>query len=297
MDTKILLRNTTAFNPIAAREAFICKAQCYGIYLPSIIADGTIHEIKCGDAKVWYTYHEEFDHSWGCFGDYKSMSVHDGVKWSSRTKSTTRLSPADTEALRSTVVTEDDRRDWRRKQARHDWLYGKEASDDHPYLRKKQIEPHGVRVFRGHRIIADVEVNGAIMVPVFDDDEALQAIQFITRKGEKRNQGPLKDGHFWIDRPMRWRTLCVAEGFATAASVSEEWGYPCCVSFGVSGMEHAAQYIKEKFRPTKPIIIIADADDGGVGVKVANAAARAVDGLVFVADEGTDFNDMVRVPA
>ena len=64
----------------------------------------------------------------------------------------------------------------------------------------------------------------------------------------------------------------------------------CAVAFGHNGFMHVAQYIREKFDPPK-LVIVADGDT--VSVNSANAAARAYKGLVFVADQGRDFNDMV----
>ena len=67
--------------------------------------------------------------------------------------------------------------------------------------------------------------------------------------------------------------------------------YPCCIAFGTSGFEHVARYVRHAFHP-KPLIIVADGDDAGINA--ANGAARAVDALVFVCDDGLDFNDMMR---
>lgn len=257
-----------------------------------IVADGRPHDFKTTTCKGWYVYHEKFDEAWGAGGNWRTG---EDFKWSSHSKGTTNLTAREAEAIRRQPNAEDDdereRLDAKRRQAKRLLWYCRDEDDDHPYLVRKQVWAHGVCVFRGHKIINELDVFGSLAVPVLDDDEQVQGIQFVCADGDKRNLGPTRGGHFWIGNPKRSRTLCVAEGFATAASVFEETGRPCAVSFGHSGFLHVSKYIREQFDPKK-LIIVADGD--AVSITSANAAARVTDALVFEASRGSDFNDMAR---
>ena len=77
-------------------------------------------------------------------------------------------------------------------------------------------------------------------------------------------------------------TLCIAEGYATAASIYESTGYAVAVAFDAGNLEPVAVTLRRKFPKTK-IVICADNDIGtprNPGLTRALEAARAVDGLV-----------------
>ena len=180
----------------------------------------------------------------------------------------------------------------RRAQAEQIWRWSPEASDDHEYLQRKGIKAHGTHVYNGHRVFAEVSMRGALIVPIHDRDERLQGVQLIAGDGTKRTIGAVTAGRFWIGDPELHATLLIAEGFATAVSVVERAGAACACAFGVGNLWHAALYVRQRFNPK--LILVADGDEPGI--KAANAAARSVDGLVFYADKGLDFNDMVNQP-
>lgn len=282
-----------AFDPRAAKEAFERKAGSCGVDLLSafgvILADGLFHEVKTHAGKVWYIFHEEFGSAWGGFGNW-TTGVECG--WSSRSGRGSHMTRREAERIGEIHKNSDkERNEWARKQAKHVLWWNQEAPSSHSYLRRKQIGAHGARLFRGHRVLSDLNVHGALAVPVYDDDEELQGIQFICANGDKRNLGPTGGGHYWIGEPDSFsQQLYIAEGFATAASVFEDTERPCCVAFGHGGFMRVAQYVRKRFHP-KRLTIVADGDD--VSSKSANAAARAFKGLVFVADPGTDYNDML----
>jgi putative DNA primase/helicase len=282
-----LVHSQRGFDPFAAREQFRTAMRRAGLDPEApIVTDAQIHRFKTSLAKGWYVYHEQFDHSWGAYGDYRSGEQ---FSWSSRKLSSEERSRIAQERRANDAA--ENQPSWALREARQVWTWSRGAPASHPYLRRKGIEPHGVHFYHGRRVLADVAVDGALVVPIDDDNDELQAIQFICPDGVKRNLGPTSGGHFWIGTPKSRRTLCLAEGFATAASVHEETGYACCVAFGVAGYDHVARYIRDQFEP-KRLVIVADGDEPGI--KAANAAARAVDALVFVCDEGQDFNDMAR---
>lgn len=280
------------FDPLASRAAFARKMSRAGLDPGKpIVADGRCHDFKTATCKGWYVYHEKLDEAWGAFGNWRTGEQ---FKWSSRTK-TVSLTAGEAQTIRNQPTAEDAeeerQREEKRRQAKRLLYFTRDEDDDHPYLVRKQIWAHGVCTFHGHLVIYEVDVFGALAVPVLDDSERPQGIQFVCVDGTKRNLGPTKGGHYWIGEPERGRTLCVAEGLATGASVYEETGFKCCVSFGHSGFLHVAKYVRQQFNPRK-LIVVADGDD--VSIKSANAAARASNGLVFIADDGADYNDMVN---
>jgi putative DNA primase/helicase len=286
--------NTTAassFDRFEARRAFEDAMWHHGLHPGrSIVADGTPRTFKTDHAKGWYVYNETYDHSWGAYGNWRTGNK---FKWSSW-KAMRRdggVRPNRGLTVDTTATQRADRDRHNRGRALNFWRFGRK-NQNNPYLVRKQVWAHGTREHRGTtQIFRGVDTFGALMVRVDDDDERIQALQFILEDGTKRNLGPTKGGHYWVGTPERRQTLCIAEGFATAASVYEETRYPCCIAFGTSGFEHVARYVRHAFHP-KPLIIVADGDDAGINA--ANGAARAVDALVFVCDDGLDFNDMMR---
>lgn len=163
------------------------------------------------------------------------------------------------------------------------------ATDQHPYLVRKGVKAHGARLYKG-----------ALAIPMRDGG-AIQSLQFIGEDGVKRflTDGRTKGCYFSIGKPDA--VLCIAEGFATAASIHEATGYAVAVAFNAGNLEPVAWAMHKRF-PALKLIICADDDSGTAGnpgITKATEAARAVGGLLAVPDfdtdrpEGaTDFNDM-----
>lgn len=149
----------------------------------------------------------------------------------------------------------------------------KTATNDHPYLRRKGVNAYGLYQLRAQ-----------LVVPVRDAAGALCSLQFISPEGDKRflTGGRKRGCYFAIGKPER--VLCLAEGYATAASVFEATGYATAVAFDAGNLEPVARALRAKF-PRISIIICADDDSetlGNPGVTCALAAARAVGGRVAV---------------
>ena len=109
---------------------------------------------------------------------------------------------------------------------------------------------------------------------------------------------------FW-DRQSRGRgRLCIAEGYATGATIHEATNYPVAVAFNAGNLEPVARSLRTKF-PTVNLILCADDDlltDGNPGLTKATAAALAVGGKLAIPEFGTnrpekatDFNDMAAL--
>lgn len=197
---------------------------------------------------------------------------------------------------------EDQRRQNAQREALDLWISSKPAPEDHAYLLRKGVKPHGVRIYSGNRIIRDMGCNGALLVPVRDTAENLTSLEFINAQGEKRflPGGSKSGGYFSIGHYSG--VIVVAEGFATAASVHEATGHATAVAFDNGNLKSVAVALREKFADAR-IIIAADDDyqtAGNPGVTEAHKVAAAVDALVATPEFGverpdgaTDFNDMM----
>jgi len=143
------------------------------------------------------------------------------------------------------------------------WRDGAQASPDHPYLKRKGVQPHGARVTG----------DGRLMVPLFSEDGELSSLQYISEDGGKLyHTGGQTGGRFWIigtlDHPG---VLYVAEGFATAATIHEVTGRPCVVAYSASNLIPVTGSLVE-MHPGQKIVIVADNDKSGVGQRHAEQA-------------------------
>ena len=155
---------------------------------------------------------------------------------------------------------------------------------DHSYLELKQIKPHGIRL------------NGDnLVVPLYNSKNEICSLQFIDPDGNKKflYGGQVKDCYYRIGASTD--RIYITEGFATAAAINEATLGGVIVAFNSGKLVDCAISIRKEM-PNIAIIICADIDANGEGMKKATIAADAVDGIItFPTDlpEGkTDFNDM-----
>lgn len=163
------------------------------------------------------------------------------------------------------------------------WKDGAQASPDHPYLKRKGVQPHGARVTG----------DGRLMVPLFSEDGELSSLQYISEDGSKLyHTGGQTGGKFWIlgtlDEPG---TIYIAEGFATAATIHEVTGRPCVVAYSASNLIPVTESI---VKTGQKVIIVADNDKSGVGQRHAEqACAKYVATYIMPPIEG-DANDYAQ---
>ena len=167
------------------------------------------------------------------------------------------------------------------------WLSGGAAHPDHPYLKRKGIQTHGVRITG----------DGRLMVPLYDRDGTLSTLQYIDEDGGKLyHPGGKSGGKFWmigtIDEPG---TLYVAEGFATAATIYETTSRPCVVAYSASSLVPVTASLREMYGAIQDIVIVADHDKHGVGQRYADQASAKFGARVIIPPiEGMDANDYVQ---
>jgi putative DNA primase/helicase len=160
----------------------------------------------------------------------------------------------------------------------------------HPYLERKGIKAHGLRI-----------EGEALLIPMRDTAGTLQSLQTITADGEKRflPSGMVKGCYHSIGKPDG--VLIVCEGYATGASIHEATGHAVAVAFNAGNLRAVAESLHSKY-PDLRLILAADDDwktEGNPGVTKAKEAARAVGGNQIKpnfgdqrSDKATDFNDL-----
>lgn len=173
------------------------------------------------------------------------------------------------------------------------WENAQPASADHPYAVSKSISIDGLRSHYD-----------ALVIPVRDANGALCSLQFITPDRNKKflTGGRVSGCFHLIGEPGG--AICIAEGFATGASVNAATGYAVAVAFNAGNLLPVAISLREKVANER-IILCSDLDQSGGGQAKAHEAAKAVGGIValpdFTADElarekpPSDFNDLAAL--
>ena len=166
-----------------------------------------------------------------------------------------------------------------------------DAPDDFRYLKRKGIKANGAKLH-----------NGVLVIPLRDGGK-IQSLQFIEADGGKKflPGGRIAGCYFSIGSMKDAAALCIAEGFATGASIHEATGLPVAVAFNAGNLEPVANALRKKF-PELPLMICADDDyrtEDNPGRTKGEAAALAVGGVMVLPvfqgdrpDGATDFNDL-----
>jgi len=169
------------------------------------------------------------------------------------------------------------------------WNKATPETGQHKYLLNKNIDPHGIRT------------NGfELLIPLYDNSRKLCSLQSINPNGDKlfHKGGQVKGCYFPMGKPNG--VMCLAEGFATAATVHEATGHAVAVCFNAGNLQSVAESLSRKYKTTQ-FIVCADNDHGAqhnTGLIKAGIAAASCNGVVAVPDEiegVTDFNDMARL--
>jgi len=259
-------------------------------------ADGNITRFhvdgdRHGSRHGWAVLFQDAHGAGGAFGHWRSGAT--GTWRLARGK----LTRAEQERLHQAIertkrLRQADRR--RREldaQTRADKLWAQAAGPDpqHAYLVRKGVAAHGIR-----------QLHDALVIPARDAEGRLWTLQFIYPDGDKRflSGGRKRGCYFSIGKiEPDHGELCIAEGYATAASIHEATGKAVAVAFDCGNLEPVARALRAKFRGAA-ITMCADNDintAGNPGLTHAKAAARAVRGLVAVPPHGfNDFNDLAR---
>jgi len=281
-------------------EHFRLAIEAAGLKAPdSINPDGRIHRFstngKRGDDSGWYVLHTDGIAA-GAFGCWRS-----GLQSIWCAKSDKAMTVAEREVYRQRIKAMQVQREadtlatqlQTSQTAAALWQQAIPATAAHDYLRRKGIQPHGVRC-DGQRLL----------VPMQDTAGMVHSLQTISPEGDKRfmTGGRKKGCYHSIGEPAG--VLIVCEGYATGESIHESTGDAVAVAFDAGNLEPVAVALRARY-PSLKMIIAADDDhqtDGNPGLTKARAAALAVGGLLAVPlfpagrpDKATDFNDLHQI--
>lgn len=230
----------------------------------------------------------------GCYGDWST-----GLSEIWREKNNQKLTP-DEKALFKRHVQEAQLKALNEVAAIHHeaakralsiWDNSKPAEANYPYLVSKNIEPKGIRCYKGSLVIP-LRVEGKI-----------HSLQFIDPLGNKQflSGGRVAGCYFSLGKPQGADVICIVEGVATGKTINMATGYPVAVAFSSSNLLATAQVMSEQF-PEHTLIICADDDadkEGNPGLTKANQAADILGAKIAIPyfgierpNKASDFNDM-----
>jgi len=245
--------------------------------LPSpgtLIPDDKIYRFG-DDRECWYVMFADLDCPGGVAGSWRTGEK---ITWSYRTD----LNDIERQEHHKRVEKarkkqEDERKAIAQKaqQEATEAFSKAKAVEVHPYLQKKGIKAHGIKLYRGN-----------IIIPMRDIAGTIHSVQQILPDGKKLFwPGGSVVGMFHII-PGRGKTY-ICEGYATGATIHEATGATVYIAFSAHNLKTVAALLP----PT--VIVAADNDhktEGNPGLTVAKETGK---NYVYPQGiEGTDFNDM-----
>ncbi len=263
----------------------------HGLVPEEILADGNLHRCPTESkprkqngayiahldkpATLWWCNWETDDQGTFCADEKQTLSVAEMSVWRERQQSIRRQREAECARRHAEAA----------QQAKTEWESAKQCNPEHPYLKKKGISPLG-----GIRQNND----GALLIPVMDDNGAMQSLQRIYPDGSKRFLvgGKVQGGHFVI-QGQEEKPIAICEGFATGSSIHQAAAWTVYIAFSANNLQPVALSARRKF-PDSAIVICADNDETGRkhGEDAAKAANAQFAVPVFATGSGTDFNDL-----
>lgn len=288
----------------------------------AINADGELHRFHVeGDTKGtrngWYVLHADGIPA-GEFGSWRS-----GLQ-STWVANSERLTPQQRDAANARIEAARKERDQRERErqaaaaqrAQALWDAATPADDTHPYLARKGVASHGLRVADWPLTDANGRtfktVANTLLVPVKNRRGTVISLQGIF---PAKQHEIARDKDFWRDGRKRGGyfmlggldggTVAICEGYATGATIRAATGWCVVVAFDAYNLQAVAESIRE-LAPSSLMVICADNDRWTLepvenpGVTKAKAAGASVNARVIVPDfadldgKPTDFNDLAE---
>jgi putative DNA primase/helicase len=224
----------------------------------AIVPDSQWHRFASNgdrdDHAGWYKLHADGIPA-GAFGCFRLGITK---KW--RAKTTTALNATERRLLseRLRAIRQQRQEDQRRyhaeaaARAQTIWADAHPASDDHPYLLRKQVKAHGLRVDHENQLIIPVTI-----------DQTLTSVEYIAPDGDGTKRylrgGRKHGGSFTFGELCDAPIILLGEGFATVASLHESTGYPAVMAFDAGNLLVVAQQLRQQ-HPTATILMCGDND-------------------------------------
>ncbi|WP_151815099.1 primase-helicase zinc-binding domain-containing protein [Acinetobacter soli] len=161
------------------------------------------------------------------------------------------------------------------KRAERLWK-GKSVDRDCPYFDRKQIKNHSCKINgKGNALVSAQDIDGKIW-----------NVQEIHSDGTKLFlAGGRINGCFHVIGEILQanQIVCIAEGYATGASIYEATGYTTIVAFQSGNIDKVGISIRSKY-PELQLVYCADDDSAtlNAGIKAANKAVAATGGIIVL---------------
>ena len=265
------------------------------VYDGEIIADGVLHRLSVADDRDqtgWYVLFGDGVPA-GTYGCWRrdiegTWCAKPEQEFTKAEKAAYRKQQADAKAKRDLAEQERHAAAAALAQTVLDAAQPATATDDHPYLAKKQVKAYaGVRIGD----FPQCQATNCLLIP-FAIDGRLTTVEAIAATGTLVNNsnkaflagGKKAGASFEIGDAENSELLVFGEGYSTCASVHEATGFPVVVCGDKGNLIHVAKHYRAKFA-TKRLIFAADNDQGkdtNPGLEAAESASQAVSGYVVV---------------
>ena len=262
-----------------------------------LVADGKIKRFrvqgdKAGKRSGWYFLHLDGTAN-GKFASWKGVPV---TKWTMK-----GVKPLSAQERKENAAKWRADRERRAKElaeknakaaerAKDILAKAEEATDDHPYLAEKRVKAHGLKRSDWDKVNSETgevyeTVKDVLLVPIRNQAgiTSLQAIYPEQVKGRNKDYlaGGEKKGCFHpvggkLGKFGDLETICLAEGYATAASILAATGIAVLTCFDANNVPEVAVPQRAK-RPDRLLVICYDDDrwtDGNPGKSMAEEAKR-----------------------
>ena len=249
---------------------------------PEIVPDGTWHHFRPAGRKrksASYVFNEDDGRYFGTVFDHKTG---ERFIW----KSERDFSAPDLKKIIYTTEPQDSEKRATKKQENlhatiSEWKDSEPAPSNHWYLKEKGIRGHLARVRKGD-----------LLLPIYSAPGQLLSLQKILKDGRGKlfSKGcPTKGGYCVLGDLNMPGPVFLAEGFATAATITEQTGQPCIMAYSAGNLPEVA---KKHEHLSERLIIVADNDKSGAGARFATEAAKAIGcAWLLVPGVGNDAND------
>lgn len=162
------------------------------------------------------------------------------------------------------------------------------AGETSPYLERKQVP-----VLTGVKI----DHKGNILIPAYDSDGFMWNMQTIYPNGDKffvsdkedptgNKKGGRTGGCFFLLGTIELMdpiVICIAEGYATGASIHLATGYPVALAFVANNIPKVGAALRDKY-PSATLVYCADDDSAkdDTGLKYAQQAVAVTGGIIVL---------------
>lgn len=180
------------------------------------------------------------------------------------------------------------------KQAKALFKQSPPANSHHSYLTTKHVKPYELR-----------QDGVRLLVPLFDEQGEICSLQTIHPDGSKLflPGGRTKGAYSIVGQIGSTDRLYACEGWATAATIHQEMGYPVIAAMTANNLLPVCQFWRTNIEASTEIIVVADNDhriQSNPGVTKAQEAAEAIGATLITPPlpclhancKCTDFNDL-----